>query len=356
MRKTLVYNLILLIVTISICFIIGEVVFRYVYSFEFSLERENQLSEYGVFDKTPNFKFLYKRPGEEFAQVVETNSKGLRDYEYDYKKPKDTYRVAMVGDSFTEGYQVGFNQSIPKVTEVALQEEGKYEVINFGHGGFGFLPLAVIIEEKITDFNPDMVILVFFVGNDYTKLTTGAYKSFPEEFWDPEKHEELKKEVYGNSLKLKISSFLRRHSVLYYVYKRTFVFKNSVHNPNEDYLAYEKEYDEQLTKNVEITEKIFSFLQQDLEKRDIKFVVVLLPAKEQIVGTMPKEYELLKPQRIVKEMLEERDIAYLDLYPTIRDAQKINNTYWKVDAHLNEYGYEVAGKEIAEFMLKNYAF
>ena len=48
---------------------------------------------------------------------VNINSKSLRDYEYAYTKPKDVYRILVLGDSFTFGWGVPFENTFSKVLE-----------------------------------------------------------------------------------------------------------------------------------------------------------------------------------------------------------------------------------------------
>src|ERR1700727_2266170 len=67
---------------------------------------------------------------------VQVNSRGLRDREHDLKRPADTIRIAVIGDSQSEALQVPQQRTYWSVLErtlnAAMSGQGpKVEVINF---------------------------------------------------------------------------------------------------------------------------------------------------------------------------------------------------------------------------------
>src|SRR5258705_7365451 len=58
--------------------------------------------------RSPNFQFRYTDEGD--AQVA-INSYGQRDREHTVAKPRNTYRIAVLGDSFAEAYQVNRSEA-----------------------------------------------------------------------------------------------------------------------------------------------------------------------------------------------------------------------------------------------------
>ncbi|MEO8168314.1 MAG: hypothetical protein ABI623_08705, partial [bacterium] len=71
----------------------------------------------------------------EFDTDYKINSLGLRDKEYSIPKPSNTFRILMVGDSFTEGDGVFSYETFSKRLEAKLQSFSspvKFEVINAG--------------------------------------------------------------------------------------------------------------------------------------------------------------------------------------------------------------------------------
>lgn len=66
------------------------------------------------------------------------NSLGLRDYEYSFEKREGTYRILMLGDSFTEGYGVKLEKTFSKIFEKKLNNSAEKisQVINAGVTGY----------------------------------------------------------------------------------------------------------------------------------------------------------------------------------------------------------------------------
>src|SRR5580765_314044 len=56
----------------------------------------------------PNVAGTYQREGRTYVSI---NSAGLRDREHAIAKPPDTFRIALLGDSYCEGLQVPLEQT-----------------------------------------------------------------------------------------------------------------------------------------------------------------------------------------------------------------------------------------------------
>ena len=108
----------------------------------------------------------------EGASFVQVNSDGLRDREHAKAKPPNTLRVAVLGDSFTEAIHVPVKQTFWSKLErklgncKAVKGRKNVEVINFGVQGYGTAQELIMLRKKVWDYNPDIVVLAFYVGND----------------------------------------------------------------------------------------------------------------------------------------------------------------------------------------------
>lgn len=110
----------------------------------------------------------WRGEGESYVQI---NSDGLRDREHNKAKPKNTFRIAVLGDSFTEAIHVPMERTFWAKMENRLGKcealKGKQvEVINFGVQGYGTAQELITLRKKVWDYNPDVVILALFIGND----------------------------------------------------------------------------------------------------------------------------------------------------------------------------------------------
>jgi hypothetical protein len=78
----------------------------------------------------------------EGAAEIRTNSAGFRDREHRLQKPEDVLRVAVLGDSYIEAFQVSQDEMFASVLEAELKSrkfggDRRVEVLSFGVSDFG---------------------------------------------------------------------------------------------------------------------------------------------------------------------------------------------------------------------------
>lgn len=96
------------------------------------------------------------------------NSEGFRDHEYPIEKKNGTYRIAVIGDSFTFGMGVESEDSYPKKLESILNSRTagmNYEVMNFGVISYNTFQEVKFLKDKALKYKPDIVI-VGYLSND----------------------------------------------------------------------------------------------------------------------------------------------------------------------------------------------
>src|SRR5262245_61019020 len=117
------------------------------------------------------------RPGASAWEVDEgvawtkINSHGYRDRDRAVRKPQGVYRVAALGDSYTEARQVDMDKTFTSLAEEELNRrrccgQRQAEVLNFGIGGFGTAQELLLLRERVWKFDPDVIVLQFYAGND----------------------------------------------------------------------------------------------------------------------------------------------------------------------------------------------
>ncbi len=102
---------------------------------------------------------------------IRVNSLGMRDREHSVQKPTENFRVAVLGDSFTEAFQVDREKTFWSVLESELADcptlsNKTPEVLNFGVGGYGTAQELLTLRHQVWQFDPDLILLAFFSGND----------------------------------------------------------------------------------------------------------------------------------------------------------------------------------------------
>jgi lysophospholipase L1-like esterase len=122
--------------------------------------------------KIPNARKRYTTV--EFDVEEHINAKGLRGPEYAYEKNPGLARVLVLGDSFTEGYTVDFEDVFTEVLARRLQQTsttGGYEVINAGTGGYSTDQELLYFRSEGHRYAPDLIV----VSNDVWYNAQAAY-------------------------------------------------------------------------------------------------------------------------------------------------------------------------------------
>jgi hypothetical protein len=177
--KKIAVNLILLFLTCLVVLFLFELSFR-VFLFgtdSFSFNKMNSICSIGVsgmiksspfpgilYELKPRLDTYFKRTR------FKTNSAGLRDKEYPLDKSPKTFRVAVIGDSFTMGAGIELEETYHKLIEKKLndtQTETTYEFINFGVGGYSLNQYLEVLRHKAAKYKPDLILIGFCPKNDF---------------------------------------------------------------------------------------------------------------------------------------------------------------------------------------------
>lgn len=104
------------------------------------------------------------------------NSLGMRDVEFESPKPKGRYRIMALGDSFTYG-MAPYPDTVMTQMEKELQAACggmDLDVLNFGITGGELQDYQTIYELAESRYQPDLVALHFYMGNDGPNLRHDA--------------------------------------------------------------------------------------------------------------------------------------------------------------------------------------
>ena len=102
----------------------------------------------------------------EFDVHIRTNSYGLRGEDPVIPKPPGTFRILMMGDSFTFGFPVRDEEAFCHLIEEGLRAQGlPVEVINAGVSGYAPTLHYISLRDQYLDFDPDLVVLWYDLGD-----------------------------------------------------------------------------------------------------------------------------------------------------------------------------------------------
>lgn len=118
---------------------------------------------------------FYWKPGGEFYHLVRLNNYGTQDRDLMLDKPPGTYRILILGDSFAQGWQVALQDNFPWRLEVALNTDPArpVEVINLSLDSIGTDRQLLTYAALGWRFQPDLVLLAFYAGNDIKDVYPG---------------------------------------------------------------------------------------------------------------------------------------------------------------------------------------
>jgi len=109
------------------------------------------------------------------------NSEGFKDRNFESRKDNNTIRIIMLGDSITKGTGVNLGETFSDQLEDMLNQNSKqrnskikYDVMNFGVGGYNIVSELGTLKEYGLKYNPDIVVLNYF-HNDNEEYSYNYY-------------------------------------------------------------------------------------------------------------------------------------------------------------------------------------
>ncbi len=106
------------------------------------------------------------KPGHVYANGLRGNRLGYPGQDFHYKKDPGRFRLAALGDSFAVGPVVPYADNYLNLLESELPGA---EVYNFGVSGIGPREYVAILRRDVWRYQPDLVLVSLFVGNDITE-------------------------------------------------------------------------------------------------------------------------------------------------------------------------------------------
>lgn len=290
--------------------------------------------------------------------VGEANSQGLRDFNYTIKKPKNVYRIVVIGDSIAYGMGVEIKETFSKQLEKVLNDEKKdiaikYEVINFSVPGYSTLQEAEVLRSKAIRYNPDLAIIAVF-ANDNLVYSSEMNKIFsrdtsPDDFdresflYNPHMTR-FKRCILGSNL----CAFIRYRLALIKdakIYKSTNLkFLNFLEGRKSVRYVYDYYSD------IDAVEEGFARIREVLDRYDLPCLVTYSPYTTHLIQRhFPHAHALFTTSFTVtgaklKKICQAKPIHFLDITDVLF-TEKIDDVF--LDAtHLTPYGHAIYAEEI----------
>lgn len=376
----------LFIGSVCISWIFAEVILRII---DFSYPLLYQYNDFIGFRLQPQAEGWFRKEG---ATYITINSDGLRDEEHTKQKPPGTFRIAILGDSYAEAFQVPLQETFWKVLEYGLTTcnafgEKGIEVINFGVSGYGTAQEYLTLQHYVWDYSPDMVLLAFLTGNDirnnsktlepsshlipFFRLHNGELLLDNSFLTDPEY---LKKTSWLWSLRRRIYSYSRLYQL---ISKTKDLYLYPVPDPlslleGEELGLDDRIYIEPQTSEWqeawEITEKLLIKIHQEVKGRNARLLVVTLANGIQVHpdSEVRQRYmqtkqiqDLFYPDNRIKAFAEQAGIEVLTLAPELQKYAEKNQVYLHGFentimgfGHWNTHGHRIVGQKLTEYLCR----
>lgn len=275
--------------------------------------------------------FSGRFPGADFDVEVDANGDGLRDRTFG-ARPPGTRRILGLGDSFAFGWGVENGESLFKVLERRLNESGpdRYEAVNAGIPGFGTYEELQLLRSIGLRYEPDLVAVAFYEGNDYQNNGEAPRRRLIEDGY-------LRDAPRGGGLG---RALVRRSVVAGLVDAAVGGFARKRH----------------FRSDVARTKDLLADMKSLLAARRIPLLFVFIPDQDPEVYRRPRvlrAYDRLAVGTTPNQAREDlrahcaaRGIAYCQLSSRFEAAPESAELRLK-DTHLNRRGHEAAADEVA---------
>jgi hypothetical protein len=328
----------------------------------------------------PGRRGWWTQEDREFLVPVQINRHGLRDVEREFTKPAGTFRILVLGDSFVEAMHVPLEATFPRLLEQRLNADGgqPVEVVAAGVSGYGTASELLYFERTGKRYQPDLVVLAFYPGNDVKNNSPVLEDTFKPVYasdgtleriageWrerSSSKRPRLLSYVYLRQMLLRhpqLAQSLVRHGWLRADALRTAPQRNGI---PVDYGVYAPVPDPQWQEAWTHTEHLLDQLREAVSASGARLVVAVLSTREQvypdswqqILKSHPRmqeqRWDLDAPQDHIEAWCAEHTVPCVVLGPTFRAAAARGGEYLH---YPHEGHWTVAGHRLAAAVLRDF--
>ena len=315
------------------------------------------------------------RPGAEthfktasFETDITINSSGTRGDEIGPKESGER-RIVVLGDSLVLSVQVPVEQTFCRRLEARLNQEAAlapchYRVINAGVQGYGPVEDWLFYKHVASRFDPDLVLVVLFVGNDAIEAADQAWRLDADE--RPSTLSTAAGKVGVNAAAW-VRRTMRRSMVLQTVRLRLLLLTQRFglagdHGVERPLTAYLRQPPGDVLRGLEVARESVSRIAAMAATANARTAVVLMPARFQVNDTDFASLELAVEQRgetllrngatdRFRQTLAGLPIPVMDALPPLFNAPRRSETFFEDTIHLTRRGHQIVADAIERFLL-----
>jgi len=296
----------------------------------------------------------------EFDTDIAINGQGVRDDEEIGPKPPGERRIVILGDSLVLSVQVQFGQTFGELLEHRLNAEQsryRYRVINAGVQGYGPVEELLFFRKVAKAFEPDLVIVTLFVGNDAEE----AVSSEPKLAGDARPAVATLKEGITSRLR----RIVRRSMVLQILRLRAVAaterFTQRLSRPEPPLQSYAADPAPRIARGLDLTRQCVETISNEARAQGAETAVLLMPARFQVDDA---DYGRLREAvsqaggELRRDAASERfdaalaslPLPRLDALPALRAALPGPDLFFQQTVHLTPRGHQVVADALERFL------
>ena len=342
-------KLALMVGAIAVALLVAEVALRIFRPFGAEVVTGDQYQFYSYdpvlgWSNTPGINGTFKRA--EFSYPLRINRQGLRGAEVSLEKPSGIKRIAVLGDSFTWG--IGASEEELFVSRMQ-HNFNDVEVLNFGVSGYA--PVQhYLMKEKILSFNPDLIVIAFCLGNDFTDNVFQRRYGYYKPFARLDDNKDLVIDGYPitnvkdfGDFKRSAKTFFEKIYIVRLFNNAIAKFENQGGPGNyENIDIYNKTDGSNYQYVIDVNTALIKGIVSEFDKVNIPVIVAAVPTKCEFGGCFKGEkFDRNGARNALKASLQGLNVTHLD--PT--DEFKIDD-FWKSDGHWRASGHEKFAKAL----------
>lgn len=303
------------------------------------------------------------------------NNAGFRGPDWPRAKPQGVRRIAVLGDSMISSLAVDEDDTLVCQLQKMLGQTGqRWEVLNFGVAGASPGQELVLYRNLVRAYQPDIVLGVYFVGNDFSDNTTRLSNN-PRIYFDLGGDGSLVQQPFSAG-RAGLSRWLNRHS-RFYVWQKDALnrAKGNVRKQagalDPGCWVYCTQLDSGLAHDWAISAGLPPMFDQAVRADGGRFVLVMMPSAVQVyrdvferevaqAGRLAAAFDWDYPDQRIGQVCRNAGIPFLSLAGTFRAAAPggsvENRDEWLFHGgtgHFNERGNRLAAEAICRFLTRD---
>jgi hypothetical protein len=291
----------------------------------------------------------------EFSTDIRINAQGVRDDDDIGPKSADERRVVVLGDSLVLSVQVPAIETFTERLEARLNQAARtvrWRVINAGIQGYGPVQEWFFFDRVAAAFEPDVVLVVTFVGNDAVEAhDTAAWLDAGRPLQSPQP-------AIG-----RLRALVRSSVVLQIVRLRWDLLRSKLTTavPERPLASYLAEPPPEIGHGVEVTRHTVEKIAARAASIGARVGVVLMPARFQtddgdygrLAQTVARAGGVLVRNSATERFhqgLAPTGLPILDLLPVLERQPDRTGLFFQRNVHLTPRGHAVVAGALFEFL------